>query len=66
MIRQHLLPSAETMKHIYNKKLLVPPKRKLPIALWYLTHGGDWNQVAVVGSVGSATAQKYVIQVLAL
>ena len=66
MIRQHLLPSAEAMKHIYNKKLLVPPKRKLLIALWYLTHGGDWNQVAVAGSVGSATARKYVIQVVAL
>ena len=66
MIRKHLLPSDDAMKHIYNKKLIVPPRRKLLIALWFLTHGGDWNQVAVAGSVGTATARKYVIQVFVL
>lgn len=66
MIRKHLLPSYAAMKHIYNRKLTVPPKMKLLIAVWFLPHGGDWNQVAVAGSVGTATARKYVIQVFVL
>ena len=61
-IEGQLSPTKEAAKHIYNQAILVSPQRKLLIALWFLTHGGEWSQVAVAGSVGDSTARKYVKQ----
>lgn len=55
--------SATNKKQTRNKKLIVDPKRKLAVALWYLTHGGDWTSLQAATSLGAATNRKYVIQV---
>jgi hypothetical protein len=65
-IESRIGQSARGKLYTRNKKLKVPPRRKLLCVLWYLTHGGDWETLEASCSLAPSTIRKYVIQVRAI